>query len=123
MIKRYLSLTLILFVLAIIFTLWLSPSVTLVIGIGFFLVCLTVAVSAIFKKYEQSKNPSLKIVKEILVLIVTALLSIFLGGLAGMYANQYTAQRFGVIVGIFSALAVSFAAGYLVRWGMAKVVK
>lgn len=99
------------------------PFITTLLGVFFLCFSLVVSISSILKKHKQSESPQLKIVKEILVLLLTILLAMFLGGVAGMYANQYAAQRFGVMAGVLFALAISFAAGYLVRSGMAKVVK
>ena len=90
MIKKYMSLVSILFILTVVFSLWFYPSTAPVIGIGFFLVGIAVAISPIIKKHKRSETPSVKIIGEILVLIVTLILTIFLGRMAGMYANQFT---------------------------------
>jgi amino acid permease len=119
--KRYFLPMVFLFSLAV--SLWKFPFVTPLLGVFFVCFSLVTSISSILKKHKQSENPNFKIAKEILVLIVTALLTIFLGGVAGMYANQYAVQRFGVMVGIFSALGASFATGYSVRWGIGKAVR
>jgi hypothetical protein len=113
----------ILFLLLITISLWRFPLATPVLGIAFLLFSLAIAVSSIYKKHKQTENLRPKIVKDLLILILTLLFAIFLGGLAGTVVNQYAGLYFGVVAGVFFALAASFAAGYLVRWGMAKVVK
>ena len=112
----------ILFLLLLVITLWEFPFVTLLLGVFFVCFSLAVSISSIIKKHKQSENPSLKIVKEILVLIFTLALAMLLGGMAGMYANHYAAQRFGIIPGILSALVASFVIGYIVRWGIGKTI-
>lgn len=108
---------------AMLLSIWLLPSLTPALGVLFLFFSLAMGIVFIFKKHKQSENPQLKIVKEILVLIIGLLLVILFGGVAGAYAHQYVALRFGIIAGILSALAASFAAGYLVKWGMMQVVK
>jgi len=92
--------------------------------LGVFFVCfsLIISISSIIKKHKQSENLLLKTVKEILVLIFTILLAMFLDRLAGMYVNQYASQYFGMMVGILSALIASFTVGYLVKRGMGMVI-
>jgi hypothetical protein len=84
---------------------------------------LSMAVSSIFKKHGQAENPRPKIAKDVFILIITLLLIIFLGGLAGMYANYYASPRFGVVAGFISAIGASFAVGYLVNRGVGKLLK
>jgi amino acid transporter len=115
------NLILLILFIALIASLWLYPIATPVLGIVFLLFSLAMAISAIFKKHKQSENPRAKIAKDVLVLVITLLLIIFLGGLAGMFANQYTSPHFGVIVGFVSAILTSFAVGYAVRWGVGKL--
>jgi len=76
---------------------------------------LAIAISSIFKKHKQAENPRPKIAKDILILVITLLLIIFLGGLAGIFANQYANPRF------VSAIAASLAVGYLVKMGAGKL--
>jgi hypothetical protein len=92
-----------------------------VLGIVFLLFSLAIAISSIFKKHKQAENPRLKIAKDVLMLVITLLFIIFLGGLTGMFANYYASLRFGAVWGIVSALAASFVVGYLVRWGVRQV--
>jgi hypothetical protein len=110
-----------LFFIPLIGSMWLYPSVTPVLGIAFLLFSLAIAISSIFKKHKQAENPRLKIAKDVSILVATILLITFLDGLAGMFANYYASLRFGVVWGIVSALAASFAVGYLVRWGVGQV--
>lgn len=102
--------------------LWRFPSAAIFLTLTSLVISLALASSFIFKKHKQSENSRLKIIKEILVLLLTILLAMFLGGMVGMYANHYVTQRFGIIAGILSALAVSFAAGHTVYWGIGKTI-
>ncbi|MBV6402124.1 MAG: hypothetical protein CNIPEHKO_02430 [Anaerolineales bacterium] len=100
----------------------LFPTLTFILGGLFLFFSLALGIISIFMKHKQSENPRIKIVKEILVLIFTLALAMLLGGMAGMYANHYAAQRFGIIPGILSALVASFVIGYIVRWGIGRAV-
>jgi hypothetical protein len=102
-------------------SMWLLPSATPILGIGMLLFSLAIAISSIFKKHKQTENSHSKIAKDVLILVTTLLLIIFLGGLAGMFANYYASPRFGAVVGFVSAIAVSFVVGYWVRWGIGKL--
>ena len=75
------------------------------------------------KETQERWKPISENTKDILILFITLLLVTALGGIAGMYANQYVSLQFGIIAGILSALVASFAVGYLVRWGMGMVAK
>ncbi len=108
---------------AMLLSIWWLPTLAPVLGVLFLFISLAISVSSILKKHKDAENIYRKITKDILILIFTLLLVIAFGGLAGRYANHYATQRFGVVVGILTALAASFAAGYLVRWGMVNLVK
>jgi hypothetical protein len=113
-------LALLLFI-AFIGSMWLLPSATPVLGIVLLLLSLAMAISSIFKKHKQAENPRPKIAKDVLIFVVTFLLIIFLGGLAGMFVNYYASLRFGAVMGFVSAIAASFVVGYFVRWGIGKL--
>ena len=102
-------------------SMWFLPSATPVLGIVLLLFSLAMAISSIFKKYKQAESPRLKIAKDVLIFVVTFLLIIFLGGLAGMFVNYYASLRFGAVVGFVSAIAASFVVGYFVRLGIGKL--
>ncbi len=104
-------------------SMWQFPSATPAFGIACLLFSLAVAISSIFKKHEQSENPRPKIVKDVLILVIILLLILVLGGLLGIYANHYVSTRFGVFVGVISAMGASFAVGYLVNKGVGKIFK
>jgi heme/copper-type cytochrome/quinol oxidase subunit 2 len=91
------------------------------ISLLIFLFSLAISVRYIFKKHKHSENFRVKIAKDILILVITLLLIIFLGGLAGLFANQYASPRFGAVVGFVSAIAASLAVGYLVKMGAKKI--
>jgi O-antigen/teichoic acid export membrane protein len=102
-------------------SIWLYPPATPVLGIAFLLFSLAMAISSIFKKHKQAENPRAKIARDVLILVITLLLIIFLSGLAGMFANQYASPRFGAVAGFVFAILASFAVGYAVRWGVGKL--
>lgn len=112
-----------LLLVAMLFSIWRLPTLMPVLGVLFLLLSLAISVSSILKKHKNAENPYRKITKDILILFITLLLVTALGGIAGMYANQYVSLQFGIIAGILSALVASFAVGYLVRWGMGMVAK
>ena len=112
-----------LLLVAMLFSIWRLPTLIPVLGVLFLLLSLAISVSSILKKHKNAENPYRKITKDILILFITLLLVTALGGIAGMYANQYVSLQFGIIAGILSALVASFAVGYLVRWGMGMVSK
>ena len=112
-------LTLLLFI-ALIGSMWLLPSATSILGIILLLLSLAIAISSIFKKHKQAESPRPKIARDVLIFVATFLLIIFLGGLAGMFANYYASLRFGAVVGFVCAIAASFVVGYFVRWGMGR---
>jgi hypothetical protein len=102
-------------------SMWFFPSATVFVGIILLIISLAIAISSIFKKHKQTENPRHRITKDVLILIVTFLLILFLGGLAGMFANYYVSPRFGMVAGFVSAIAVSFAVGYLVNRGAGRI--
>ena len=110
-----------LFLIILIVSMWQFPAVAPALSIAFLLFSLAAAIALIFKKHKASENPRPKIVKEVLILIITLLLIIFLGGLAGMFANYYAGLHFGVIAGFIAAIAASFGVGFLVKQGITKI--
>jgi len=105
---------------AIIISSWQSPSLAGIFSIILLLFTLAIAISSIFEKHKYTENPPQKIVKDVVIFVLTLLLIIFLGGLAGMFANQYANPRFGAVVGFVTAMAASLAVGYLVKMGAGK---
>jgi hypothetical protein len=120
--KKYTFFVLILFLVVILVSAWNFPALTPILGIAFLILSLALAIHAIFERHRGTESAWGKIARDILILILTILLVFFLGGLAGLFANQYVSLRFGVTVGFVSALAVGFAVGYLVKKGVGKVV-
>ena len=82
---------------------------------------LAIAVRAIFEKHKGTENPRSKILKEVGVMVFTLVIVIFLGGIAAMLANFYVSLSFGAVVGLVSALVVSFALGYSVKKGVGRL--
>jgi hypothetical protein len=118
--KRYSTPLSVAFLLVIFISLVLHSLATPALGIAFLLFSLALSIHAIFEKYKQTENPRPKVAKDVLILVVTLLLIIFLGGLAGLFANYYASQRFGTIVGFVTAMAASFVVGYFVKKGVRK---
>lgn len=105
----------ILLFIVLIGSIWVFPTAAPALVITFLLFSLAIAISSIFKRYKQTENPRFKIAKDIMILLITLLLILFLGGLAGMYANYFANPRFGALIGFISAMGASFTVGYLVK--------
>lgn len=122
MLKKFLPLIPVLFLLLTLLSLWLFPTAAPPLGIVSLLSSLAIAIYTIFEKHKESENAKMKITKDTLVLILTILLIAFLGGVAGLFANGYASPRFGVAVGFISAIAISFVIGYFIKKGIAKFI-
>lgn len=112
----------ILLMIVTLITLWFYPSATPALGTVSLLSSLAMAIHAIFEKHKKTEKPRPKIAKDILVLILTILLIAFLGGIAVMLANTYVSLSFGAVVGLVSALGVSFTIGYAIKKGMGRLI-
>ncbi len=123
MFKKFLSVIPIFLLLATLLSFWLFPTATPALGTASLLSSLAMAIHAIFEKHKGTENPRPKILKEVSVMVLTLLIIIFLGGLAAMLTNFYISLSFGVVVGLVSAIAASFAVGYLVRKGMMRFAR
>ena len=121
MLKKYFLLLPTLFLLATLLSLWLFPSATPALGTASLLFSLAISIHAIFEKHKGTENARPKITKDMLVLTLTILLIAFLGGIAAMLANFYVSLSFGAVVGLVSAVVVSFLIGYVVRKGMGRL--
>ncbi len=71
---------------------------------------------------------SRKVTRDILILAITLLLAVLLGGMvsqsAANIAGAYVEVRWqglGMAAGFIAAILVSFAVGFAVRWGMGKL--
>jgi TRAP-type uncharacterized transport system fused permease subunit len=121
MLKKYFVIISLLLLVAIIASSWQSPALAGILSVILLLLSLLMAILSIFKKHKQAERPRSQIAKDVLVLVTTLLLIIFLGGLAGTFANYFASLRFGAVVGFVSAIGASFVVGYLVRWGIGKL--
>jgi cytochrome bd-type quinol oxidase subunit 2 len=123
MLKKYLPLIVFLPLLVGIFwsTLF-SSSMTLFFIIATILFSLAISIYFILEKHRGAENRRQKITRDVLILIVMFTSVILIGGWAGLWVGQQAEGRFGAVVGVMAALAVSFAAGYLVRKGMRKLI-
>jgi hypothetical protein len=121
--KKYLAPLNLLLLIATFLSLWLHPPSTLALAVLTLLFNLGTAIYSIFDKHKGSENSKPKIARELLILMVTLLLIVFLGGLAGLFANSYFSPRFGETIGLFSALVASFVLGYLVKKSIGRIVR
>jgi hypothetical protein len=121
--KKYLAPLNLLLLISTFLSLWLYPPSTFALAVVTLLFSLGTAIYSIFDKYKGSENSRPKIAREMLILMATLLLIVFLGGLAGLFANSYFSPRFGETIGLLSALVASFAVGYLVKKGIGRMVR
>ena len=116
------------FLLVIFISLWLFPSTISALGIIFFLFTFSTAIAFIIEKHKGHELMSRKVTRDILILAITLLLAVLLGGMvcqsAANIAGAYVEVRWagwGSVVALVSAILVSFAVGYAVRWGAGKL--
>lgn len=128
MFKKYLPLLSGFLLFATLFSLWLYPSATSALGITFLLLTLLKSISSAIEKHKTSENPRQKIIREVARMLLTLMLVLVLGGVVGLLAGKYAGayvevrwQGFGMAAGLASAIIVSFAIGYMVRWGVGKL--
>ena len=120
--KKYLPLFSILLLFCAMLSLWLFPFATSIFGLTSLLFSMTISIHVIFEKHKEAEDSRPKIAKDTLVFILTILLIALLSGIAAMLANFYVSLSFGVVVGLVSAIAVSFAVGYFVKKGMGRLM-
>jgi sterol desaturase/sphingolipid hydroxylase (fatty acid hydroxylase superfamily) len=110
-----------LFVVVVAFT---FPSSIPALGITVLLFSLAISIYSIFQKHKRAEKPRLKIAKDILVLVFTLLLVIYLGGMMGLFAAQYAgSQGWGATAGFVLAMLASFAVGYAVHRAAGKITR
>lgn len=97
-----------------------SSITTSIFGVIVLLFSVSFSIYTIFQTHKRTPNARIKTAKDILIFLVTFLLILFIGGLAGILANFYISQQFGAVMGFVCAMLVSFAVGYGVRTGFAK---
>ena len=119
--KKYSSLLPVLFVCTFFLVLSWHPSFAPILGILSLLFSLTIAISSIIKKHNSAENPRLMVARDILILMITLLLILCVGSLAGLFANYYVSIHFGTIAGFVSAIVVSFSVGYVIKIGIGAV--
>lgn len=100
-----------------------SPSTMPIFVVAAILFSLAISISSILEKHKGTENERQKITRDILILIAMFIIVILIGGGIGLWAGTQAEGRFGAAVGVIAALAVSFAAGYVVRRGMRKLVR
>ncbi len=84
---------------------------------------LTLSIYTIYQTHKRTGHARAKILKEVGVMVFTLIIILFLGGIAAMLANVHVSMRWGTVAGLVSAIAASFAVGYLVRVGMGRVIR
>lgn len=121
--KKLLPIIPMILLLATLLSMKWRPSAAPLLGMTLVFFTLAISISSIFEKHKGTENPRPKIAKEVLALVATLLLIIFLGGLAGLFANYYASPRFGAAAGFVSALAASFTVGYFVKKGAGMLLR
>jgi fructose-specific phosphotransferase system IIC component len=99
------------------------PEFSIILVITSLFLSLALSTYAIYDKHKGTERARAKILKEIGVMVLTLVIVLFLGGIASMLANYQVGMRWGVVAGFASAIAASFAGGYLVRVGMGRVIR
>ncbi|MBK7448198.1 MAG: hypothetical protein IPJ47_01750 [Anaerolineales bacterium] len=99
------------------------PEFSIILVITSLFLSLALSTYAIYDKHKGTERARVKILKEIGVMVLTLVIVLFLGGIASMLANYQVGMRWGVVAGFASAIAASFAVGYLVRVGMGRVIR
>lgn len=122
MLKKYLSLTVFLLLIGMFWSVLFSPSLTWAFVIPMFIFSLILSISSILKKHKGSENQRQKITRDVLILITMFIVVFLIGGWAGLWVGKQAEGRFGAAVAVISALAVSFAVGYLIRKAMRKLL-
>lgn len=119
MTKKYLQMILVaLLLLNLISGLLFSFTTAQFLGILTFLFTLAFSTYTIYTKHAGTEHAGAKILKEVGVMVLTLVIVLFLGGIAAMLANAQVGMRWGTMAGLVSAIAASFAVGYIVRKGM-----
>jgi len=119
MTKKYLQMILVaLLLLNLISGLLFSFTTAQFLGILTFLFTLAFSTYTIYTKHIGTENARAKILKEVGFMVLTLIIILFLGGIAAMLTNYQVSMRWGEVAGLVSAIAASFAVGYLVRKGM-----
>jgi fructose-specific phosphotransferase system IIC component len=113
----------ILLLIAMLISLVVYPEITPILGIITLLLSLAFSTYIIIQTHKGTEHARAKILKEVGVMVLTLIIILFLGGIAAMLANAQMGMRWGEVVGLISAIAASFAVGYLVRKGMMGLVR
>ncbi len=99
------------------------PDTSFITSIVILLLSLALSTYSIYTKHKGTEHARVKILKEVGVMVLTLVIILFLGGITSMLANYQVGMRWGVVAGFASAIAASFAVGYLVRVGMGRVIR
>lgn len=110
-----------LLLIATLISLVVYPEITPILGIITLLLSLSLSIYTIYTKHTGTEHARFKILKEVVVMVLTLVIVIFFGGIAAMLANYQVGMRWGEVAGLVSAIATSFIVGYLVRTGMGRL--
>jgi hypothetical protein len=110
----------ILLLIATLMSLVIYPSSAPILGVITLLLSLALSTYTIYTKHTGTEYARAKILKEVGVMVITLIIILFLGGIVAMLANAQVGMRWGEVAGLISAIAASFAVGYLVRVGMGR---
>ena len=116
--RKYIPLISVLFLFLVLLSLWFYPRSSLVLSGVSLLISLALSIYTIYQTHNGTENARAKILKEVGVMVLTLIIILFLGGIAAMLANAQVGMRWGAMAGLVSAIAASFAVGYIVRKGM-----
>ena len=112
----------------VLLSIWFYPTASAVLGSISLLLCLAISFYTIIQTHKGTENVRPKILKEVSVVVLTLIVIIFFGGLAGLFTSQYAGayveshwQGYGVTAGFIAAILVSFILGYFVRRGVGKL--
>jgi hypothetical protein len=117
------SIRLILLPFLVIASIFIYSNATLLFNIMALFISLAFAAHGIIQKHKGKPNAYKSVFQEIGVFIVTLLLVILFGGLAGAFVNFYVSSLYGAITGLVIGLITAFAMGYGVRSVTAKLIR
>jgi len=128
LLQKYSLLLSVLLLLAIFGMALFYPVALPALGVICILFAFATGAAFIIEKHKGHELMRRKVTKDILVLAITLLLAILLGGMVSQSAANVTGayvevrwRGAGMAAGFIAAIFVSFAVGYAVRWGMGKL--
>lgn len=124
MIRKYFpTITFLVLLICMVWSIWLLPSLTFVFVTGMFLLFLAMSTFFIFEKHKDVDGKRRKITRDILILIITLGLIVLLSRLVGTWVGRQAQAQWGAQVGLLCALIVSFIIGYGVKKASSKLLE